>query len=66
MKKTKQKSRSGPALTEDAHTERGWTRLSLRLPPAETEALDALLLEGESRGLAVRRLLLAAAKKRAK
>jgi hypothetical protein len=52
--------RSGPAITEATHAERGWTRLSLRLPPAESTALAALTLPGELPGLAVRRVILEA------
>lgn len=55
--------RSGPALSEETLAGRGWTRVSLRLPPAESEALASLLREGETPGLAIRRLILAAARK---
>ena len=55
--------RSGPAITEEQHAERGWTRLSLRLPPEESAALHTLTAHGESPGLVVRRLLLEAASK---
>ena len=57
------RSRSGPAIPESVHAERGWTRLALRLPPAESEALASLLREGETPGLAIRRLILAASRK---
>lgn len=55
--------RSGPALSEETLAARGWTRLALRLPPAESEALASLLRDGESPGLAIRRLILAASRK---
>jgi len=55
--------RSGPAIPEAVHAERGWTRLALRLPPEESEALRILTAEGETPGLTVRRLILEAAKK---
>ena len=57
------RSRSGPAIPESVHAERGWTRLALRLPPAESEALASLLREGETPGLAIRRLILASSRK---
>lgn len=34
--------------------------MSLRLPPAESEALEAVTLPGETPGLAIRRLILEA------
>lgn len=51
------RTRSGPALSEETLAERGWTRLSLRLPPEESTALANLTEPGESPGLAVRRLI---------
>lgn len=57
------RSRSGPAIPEAVHAERGWTRLALRLPPEESEALRILTAEGETPGLVVRRLILEAVAK---
>ena len=54
------RTRSGPALSEETLAGRGWTREGLRLPPAESEALEAVTLPGETPGLAIRRLILEA------
>lgn len=55
------KRRSGPTIPETVRAERGTGQVvSVRLAPETVRALDELRAEGESRGAAITRLVLAA------
>jgi hypothetical protein len=56
--KPKKSRRGGRPLTENDLTARGWTRVSLRLPPDVSEAMGRILTDDETPGILIRRLIL--------